>query len=69
MVNLMDRLVQGAPVKSTVREIMPGVLHHKEDRNLIGHSPERGKGNRGGQTEKLGHRVKEPARIMSTCDG
>lgn len=66
MVNFMDRLVKRTPVKSTVREIVPGVLHHKENGDLVGHSPEGRKWNRGREAEELGHRMEEPASIMST---
>jgi hypothetical protein len=39
---------------------MPSILHHKKDGDLIGHGPDGGEGNGGGETEKLGHRVEEP---------
>lgn len=65
MVNLVDCFVKRAPVKSTVREVVPSVLHHEKDCDLIGHCPERGKGNRRGQTTELCHGVEKPAGSVS----
>ena len=56
----MNGLVEGTPVEGTVREVVPSILHHKEDGNLVGHSPKGGEGNRGREPEELGHRVKQP---------
>lgn len=35
MVDLMDVLVQRAPMERTMGPVMPGVLQHKEHSNLV----------------------------------
>ena len=35
MVDLMDVLVKWAPMKRTMRPVMPGVLQHKEHSDLV----------------------------------
>ena len=35
MVNLMDVLVERAPVERTVGPVMPGILQHKENGDLV----------------------------------
>lgn len=60
MVDFVNGLVERTPVKSTVREVVPGILHHEKDGDLIGHGPHGGEGNGGGETEELSHRVEEP---------
>ena len=35
MVDLMDVLIERTPMKCTMRPVMPGVLQHKEDSNLV----------------------------------
>lgn len=35
MVNLMDVLVERAPVERSVGPVMPGILQHKEDGDLV----------------------------------
>ena len=47
MVNFVNSLVEWTPMKSSVEKIVPSVLHHKEDGNLVSHCPNRGEGNRG----------------------
>lgn len=65
MVNFVNSLVERTPVESTVREVVPGVLHHKKYGDLISHGPDGGEGNGGGETEELGHRVEEPEEAIS----
>lgn len=60
VVNFVDGFVERTPVESTVKEIMPGIFHHEENGNLIGHGPERREGNGGSEAEILSHRVEEP---------
>lgn len=60
VVDLVNGLVERAPVQGTVGKVVPGILHHKEDRDLVGHGPQRREGNRGGKTEELSHWVEEP---------
>ena len=60
VVDLVNGLVKRAPVQGTVGKVVPGILHHKEDRDLVGHGPQRREGNRGGKTEELSHWVEEP---------
>lgn len=62
MVNLVDRFVKWAPVKSTMREVVPSIFHHEEDRDLIGHCPDRGEGDRSGETTELSHGMEKPAK-------
>lgn len=61
VVDLVNGLVEGSPVQSTVGEVVPGILHHKEDGDLVCHGPEGGEGNRGGESAELSHGVEEPA--------
>ena len=60
MVDLVNGLVERAPVQGTVGKVVPGILHHKEDRDLVGHGPQGREWNRGGKTEELSHWVEEP---------
>lgn len=60
MVDLVNGLVERTPVQGTVGKVVPGILHHKEDRDLVGHGPHGREGNRGGKTEELSHWVEEP---------
>lgn len=43
-----------------VRPVMPGVLEHEEDGDLIGHGPDGRKRHARLETEELRHRVEEP---------
>lgn len=61
VVDLVDGLVQRAPVQRTVGEVVPGIFHHEEDGDLVGHGPEAREGDRGGESAKLCHWVEEPA--------
>ena len=45
MVNFVNHLVEWTPMKSSVEKVVPSVLHDKEYRNLICHSPGRQKRN------------------------
>jgi hypothetical protein len=47
VVDLVNGLVERTPVKSTVGEVMPGILHDEEDGNLVCHGPEGGERDRG----------------------
>ena len=60
VVDLVHVLVEGPPVEHAVRPVMPRVLGHEEERDLVGHGEERWKGYARPQPEKLGHRVEEP---------
>ena len=35
MVDLMDVLIERTPMKRTMRPVMPGILQHKKDSNLV----------------------------------
>lgn len=61
----MDCLVQGTIVESTVSPVVPGILKHEEDGNLVSHLVERGKGDAGAETEVLGHWVEEPEEVSA----
>lgn len=65
MMDLMDVLVEGAPMQCSMGPIMPGIFHDEEDRNLIRHGEERREGNIGGETEVLGEWMKQPAPIRN----
>lgn len=71
VVNFMDSLVQRSPVKSSVREIVPGIFYNEEDGDLVGHGKQGWERNGRGESEILGHGVKEPivrqVRRYSTC--
>lgn len=60
VVDLVDVLVQRAPVQGAVQPVVPRVLEHEEDGDLVGHGEEGGEGDGGCQAEVLGHRVEEP---------
>ena len=47
VVNLVNGLVQRTPMQSPVRKVVPGIFHHKENGDLVGHGPEGGEGDRG----------------------
>lgn len=61
MMNLMNSLIQWAPMESTVWKVMPRIFHDEENRDLIGHSPDRGKRNWCWKTKKLRHWMEKPA--------
>ena len=46
VVDLVNSLVKGTPMKCSVREVVPCILKHKEDCNLVGHCPKGGERNR-----------------------
>lgn len=60
VVDLVDGLVQRAPVKGAVHPVMPGVLNDEEDGDLKGHGGEGGKGDARVHTAELGHGVEQP---------
>lgn len=65
MVDFVDVFVEWTPMKRTVRPVMPCILQHKEDRDLICHGQERWEGYAGGEPEKLGHRMEEPDSVLA----
>lgn len=65
VMNLMDSLVEGAPVKSAVQEVVPSILHDEENCNLVGHGPEGGEGDRSLQTTELSHWVEQPIKELA----
>ena len=60
MVNLVNVLVQRAPVHGTVGPVVPGVLENEEDRDLVGHGEDGWEGSGSLETEVLRHGVEEP---------
>jgi hypothetical protein len=60
VVDLVDVLVQRAPVHGAVSPVMPCVLEYEEDGYLVGHLPHAGKGNGRAKAEVLAHGVEEP---------
>lgn len=60
VVNLVDVLVQRAPMHGAVSPVVPGVFKNEEDGNLVGHCEDRREGNGGFETEVLRHGVEEP---------
>ena len=60
VVDLVDVLVQRAPVHGAVHPVVPGVFKDEEDCDLVGHCEERGEGNGGFEAGVLCHRVEEP---------
>jgi len=60
VVDLVNVLVQRAPVHGAVHPVVPGVLEDEEDRDLVCHGEERGEGNGGFKAGVLCHRVEEP---------
>src|SRR5438876_5146276 len=60
MMDLMDFLVKGTPVKCSVGPIVPRILNYEEDGDLVSHCEEGRKRYTGRQAEILSHRVKQP---------
>lgn len=60
VVDLMNVLVERAPVQRPVRPVVPCVLHDEEDGDLVGHGKEGREGHGGLEPEELRHRVEEP---------
>lgn len=60
VVDLVDVLVQWAPVHSAVHPVVPGVFEDEEDGDLVGHGPDGGEGNTGLKAAVLRHGVEEP---------
>lgn len=61
VVNLVDVLVkERAGVHETVSPVVPRVLHHEEDGDLVGHLVEGRKRDVGFETEVLAHGVEQP---------
>lgn len=57
---LVDVLVEGAPVQSTVRPVVPGILHNEEECKLPCHGEQRREGYASTQAEELCHGMEEP---------
>lgn len=60
VVDLVDVLVQRAPVHGAVGPVVPGVFENEEDRDLVGHGEDRWEGSGSLETEILRHGVEEP---------
>lgn len=60
MVDLVDILVKRTPMHRAMHPVVPGILQHEEDRYLVGHLVDRGKGNGGLEAEEQAHGVEEP---------
>ena len=60
VVDLVDVLVERAPVHGAVGPVVPGVLDHEEDGDLVGHFEEGREGDAGVHAEVGCHGVKEP---------
>lgn len=50
-------------MERSVRPVMPCVLEHKEDSDLICHCEERWEGYASGEATELGHRMEEPGEV------
>lgn len=60
MVDLVNVLVEKSPVESTMRPVVPGVLHDEENGNLECHLGPCREGNTGVHAEVFAHGVEEP---------
>lgn len=60
MVDLVDILVERSPVHGAVGPVMPGILEHEEDCDLVCHHPPRWERYAGFQAAVLCQWVKEP---------
>lgn len=60
VMDLVDGFVERTPVKSAVKEVVPGIFHNEKDCDLVCHRPEGREGDRGSETEVLSHGVEEP---------
>ena len=61
VVDLVNISVQeGGFMHEAMRPVVPGILQHEEDGDLVGHGPYAGKRNRCAKTEELRHGVEEP---------
>ena len=60
VMDLVDVFIERPPVECAVREVVPGILEHKEDGDLVGHGPDRWEWDTGLETEELSHGVEEP---------
>jgi hypothetical protein len=60
VVNLVDVLVQRAPVHGAVGPVVPSVLENEEDCDLVSHGEKRREGGGRRKAEVLGHGVEEP---------
>jgi hypothetical protein len=60
VVNLVDVLVQRAPVHGAVDPVVPGIFKDEEDGDLVGHCPDGREGNGGLEAEVLRHGVEAP---------
>ncbi len=60
MVDLVDVLVQRAPVQRSMRPVVPCVLDNKEDGELVGHCEERWEWDGSAESDVDGHGMEEP---------
>lgn len=60
VVDLVDVLVEGAPVHGAVHPVVPCVFEDEEDCNLVSHLVHGWEGHRCAETEVLAERVEEP---------
>lgn len=60
VVDLVDMLVERAPMERTMGPVMPSILENEEDGNLIGHLEPGRKGDAGVHSEVLAHGMEEP---------
>ena len=60
VVDLVDVLVQRAPVHGAVCPVVPGVLENEEDCDLVGHGEQSWEGSGSRKAEVLRHGVEEP---------
>lgn len=60
VVDFVDVFVERAPVHGAVRPVVPGVLEHEEDGDLVGHGKEGWEGDAGGEATELREGVEEP---------
>ena len=68
MVDFVDILIKRAPVKRSVRPVMPSILEYEEDGNLAGNLVPGGEGHACTKTEVQGHGMEEPGRCKTSGD-
>lgn len=60
VMDLVNVFVQRSPMHCAMCPVVPCILEHEEDCDLVCHCPQRGERNRRRKTEPLSHWVKEP---------
>lgn len=65
VVNFVDHLVEGTPVETAVRPVVPCVFDDEEDGDLVDHLVKGRKGNVGLKTCVLSERVEEPCTMSA----